>query len=112
MLEDAEQEQFRQQLLEMRVKLQQIEQESKHSADTVELDQAKVGRLSRMDALQGQQMALESERRRKLQLQKIEGALRRITEEEFGYCFKCGEDIDKRRLRADPANTKCIKCAD
>ena len=111
-MDKLELEQFRQQLLQIRTDLEQIEQESKDSGDTVELDQTKVGRLSRMDAMQAQQMALESERRRKFQLQKIEAALKRIEEEEYGYCFVCGEDIAIQRLKADPTHTKCINCAE
>lgn len=41
----------------------------------VELDQSRLGRLSRIDALQGQQMELETARRKQHQLQVIEGAL-------------------------------------
>ena len=111
-MENSEQEQFRQQLLHLRAELEKIEQESKDSGDTVELDQTKVGRLSRMDAMQAQQMALESERRRKLQLQKIEASLKRIENDDYGYCFVCGEDIAMQRLKADPTHTKCINCAE
>lgn len=46
------------------------------------------------------------------ELAQIEGALRRITSEDFGYCFKCDEEIDPRRLEANPTLTRCIKCAD
>ena len=111
-MEESELEQFRQQLLQLRSDLERIERESKENGETVELDQAKVGRLSRMDAMQVQQMALETERRRKQQLQKIEAALNRIEKDDFGYCLVCGEDIDVRRLKADPAHTRCIQCAE
>ena len=43
----------------------------------VQLDQQSVGRLSRMDAIQAQQMALASERQRKLQIARIRRAPRR-----------------------------------
>ena len=111
-MNDIDLENFRQQLLQIRAELEQIEQESKDGGDTVELDQTKVGRLSRMDAMQQQQMALESERRRKLQLQKIEASLKRIQNDDYGYCFVCGEDIAIKRLQADPTHTKCINCAE
>jgi len=78
----------------------------------VELDQARVGRLSRMDALQGQQMAQEAARRRRLQLVRIAGALRRMESGEYGYCAVCGEAIDLRRLAFDPTITRCVACAD
>ena len=78
----------------------------------MELDQASVGRLSRMDAMQSQQMAQELARRRQQQLVRIEGALRRIESGDYGYCSVCDEEIDVRRLTLDPTNTRCVKCAD
>jgi len=109
---DSEIENFHLQLLQMREDLLQIEETSKQGGKTVELDQAKVGRLSRMDAMQSQQIALETERRRKLQLHKIGVTLKRIESDDYGYCLTCGEEIDIRRLKADPTNSKCIVCAD
>jgi len=65
-----------------------------------------------MDVMQAQQMALEGARRRKHQLLIIEGAFRRIEIGEYGYCVVCGDEIDIRRLSIDPANTRCVKCAE
>ena len=84
----------------------------KEAGKTVELDQARVGRLSRMDAMQGQQMALEAARRRQHQLVNIKAALGRIESGQYGYCFGCGKAINPRRLAFDPANTRCIDCAE
>ena len=55
---------FEQQLQGLLAELEALENEFSATGNPVELDQAKVGRLSRMDALQGQQMALETSRRR------------------------------------------------
>lgn len=110
-MDTAALEDYRQRLLALRTSLLAIEQTSQEATRTVELDQAAVGRLSRMDAMQAQQMAQETERRRQLQLQKIAGALRRIDAGEFGDCHVCGEEIDSRRLRADPTITRCVQCA-
>ena len=77
----------------------------------VTLDQSKVGRLSRMDALQGQQMAEETARRRSLEMNRIQAALSRIERDEYGYCLRCEEDIAEKRLEFDAAATLCIKCA-
>jgi DnaK suppressor protein len=63
-----------------------------------------------MDAMQGQEMAQEAARRREAHLVCIEGALRRIETGGFGYCYVCGEEIDPRRLEADPTATRCIAC--
>ncbi len=99
-----------QELRRLRAEIQELDEGSSQGSETVELDQAKVGRLSRMDALQAQQMALESGRRRQNQLVKIDGALRRIESGEFGCCFICGEEIDVRRLTVDPTSTRCVEC--
>jgi DnaK suppressor protein len=111
-MNDEQLEQIRQILFSLRSELQEMERVFKESGETVELDQTRVGRLSRMDAMQTQQMALESARRRQRQLLKIDGALRRIESGEYGYCFVCGEEIDARRLFVDPTSTRCMECVE
>mgnify|MGYP000247623093 CR=1 FL=1 len=103
--------QCKQSLLQLQKEQQELEKEFAAAGDTVMLDQSSVGRLSRMDAMQGQQMALEASRRREMMAEKIEGSLRRVESEEFGTCFYCEEEIDFKRLEADPTNTRCLKCA-
>lgn len=78
---------------------------------TVALDQQAVGRLSRMDALQNQAMARAGSARRQTERARLEAALRRIGEGEYGYCEDCGDAIAPRRLELDPAAMKCIHCA-
>ena len=111
-MNEVEIEQIRQDLLRLRSGLQELEQTFQETSAPVELDQARVGRLSRMDAMQAQQMALEAARRRQRQLLKVEGALLRIESGEYGYCFVCGEEIDVRRLSVDPTNTRCMGCVE
>ena len=89
-----------------------LEQTGSDAASIVELDQTRVGRISRMDALQAQAMSQERERRRVIQLQKIAAALKRIEHNDYGYCNECGEDIAIKRLEFDPATTLCFNCAD
>ena len=94
---------------------QQCETRASHNhqaLETVELDQNRMGRLSRMDALQAQQMAQQAERRRLLKLQQIDGALVRINNDDFGYCFKCEQEIAVERLQFDPTITRCINCCE
>jgi DnaK suppressor protein len=55
-----------------REELHHLAETSAESRKPVELDQTRVGRLSRMDALQDQAMQLETERRRQIELQRIE----------------------------------------
>ncbi len=81
------------------------------AAKPVQLDQASVGRLSRMDAMQGQAMAIESQRRQQLQLRRIEACLGRIDDPSFGFCADCDEPIDLRRLMLNPVLTRCTQCA-
>jgi len=111
-MEQPELEKFRTQLLDLKRELQVMAEASRDSTRPVILDQASVGRLSRMDAMQGQEMAQEVARRRQLQLARIDGALRRIDAGDFGYCFNCGAEIDKRRLSLDPTNARCLACAE
>jgi DnaK suppressor protein len=106
-----QQKDFLQQLRDTRAELVQIEETLKASGKTVELDQTRVGRLSRMDAMQGQQMALQASRRREQQLRLIAAAEKRIEDDEYGYCLECGEAIAIGRLQADPTHSECIDCA-
>jgi DnaK suppressor protein len=103
---------FRQTLIALRDDIEQLIKDSSEAAGTVTLDQSKVGRLSRIDALQAQQMAQETTRRRQIQLQKIDSALRRMDAHAYGYCLSCDEEIVLARLEFDPATTRCIRCMD
>ena len=49
------------------------------------------------------------DRERKL-IKKIDEALARIEEHEYGYCEACGVEIGIRRLEARPTATLCIDC--
>ncbi len=109
---DLDMEFFRARLLDRRAEITQVEETGDQAAQPVELDQSKVGRLSRMDAMQAQAMSLESKRRRKLQIRQIEAALVRIDDESYGYCVDCDESIALQRLEFDPAATRCIQCAE
>jgi DnaK suppressor protein len=40
-----------------------------------------------------------------------EGQLERVGEDNFGHCLRCGEPIQIKRLLFMPESTKCIKCA-
>ena len=77
----------------------------------VRLDQQSAGRLSRMDAMQGQALAQASNLRRKARVFALEAALSRFKEGGFGYCADRGEPITLARLQVDPATWLCIACA-
>ena len=77
-------------------------------AAPVELDQSQQGRLSRIDAIQQQAMAAETQRRRQRDVHLLDAALKRLDEGEYGYCVNCGEAIGTERLALDPATPFCI----
>lgn len=104
-------EKFRNLLLENRKLLKKTIESEKESSETVELDQSKLGRLSRMDALQGQAMSQETKLRHEEALRNISSALSRIESGDFGFCLNCDEVILTERLEADPTASLCINCA-
>ncbi len=98
----------------LRARLAELEGLSAGSGESraaVELDQTRVGRLSRMDAMQGQAMAQATEARRQQEVRRIYAALQRLADGEYGACVQCGEEIAPKRLALDPAVPTCIDCA-
>ncbi len=81
------------------------------SAAPVQLDQQVQGRLSRMDAMQGQAMAQATIERRRIEVAQIDAAFKRMEKDEFGYCVECGDDIAPKRLALSPAIARCVECA-
>ncbi len=102
---------FRGRLLTWIGELEEQAATSSAAGQTVELDQTRVGRVSRIDALQAQAMSQETERRRRLQLVEAKRALGKLDQGEFGYCESCDESIARGRLEANLAVRLCIRCA-
>ena len=102
---------FRDQLLARREAL--VAQDALSEADRapVALNQDSVGRLSRIDAMQLQAMAVAQQHRRRSERAAIDAALGRIEAGEFGDCVRCGEPVAEARLRHNPAAALCIGCA-
>jgi DnaK suppressor protein len=99
-------------LLEARLtELRALLEGARDQVKPVELDQSSVGRLSRMDAMQVQAMALETERRRNVELVRVQSALERLDAGDYGYCLVCDEPVPVKRLEFDPAVTTCVDCA-
>ncbi len=80
------------------------------AAQTVELDQAKVGRLSRMDAMQQQQMAKAAQRGYQRRLALAKSALSAMDGGDYGFCKRCEEPIGFKRLQARPESPFCLEC--
>lgn len=87
-------------------------EEGSGATDVVELDQTRVGRLSRMDAMRAQAMANATAARRKQRIRQIYAALERLRDGEYGWCVECGEAINPQRLHVDPSTPMCVKCAE
>ena len=111
MITDAERDGFRKRLLAERAGLLEEDAQGADDRETVMLDQSSVGRLSRMDAMQRQAMAEATHRRGAARKGRIDAALARIDEGEFGYCTDCGEEIAPKRLELDPTAPTCVSCA-
>lgn len=103
---------FRQKLSAMSDSNQTLVGQVGDASQTVILDQSSVGRLSRMDALQGQAMALASVDRQLALGQSIDAALLRIEKNEYGRCHECDDFIAVARLEIDPVAEFCITCAE
>ena len=82
---------------------------SKDSAGVVELDTS-IGRLSRMDALQSQEMAKELRRRKEEERRSIRAALKRIDKGWYGNCGLCQKPIAEERLEIFPDVLTCVNC--
>ena len=101
---------FRDLLIKEKDELKMLSLKTKDSRAPVILDQQSVGRLSRMDAIQQQNMNLATETNRNNKISQIENTLKRIELGTFGICISCGEEISEKRLLIDPTVLKCIEC--
>lgn len=102
---------FHERLLERQREIRALADLGSEGAKPVELDQQAVGRVSRIDAMQLQAMALATQERRRADIARIEQALARLRSGDYGYCVKCDEAIERKRLEFDPATPMCFACA-
>ncbi|MFT5680614.1 MAG: DnaK suppressor protein [Myxococcota bacterium] len=112
-LTDDERTELRADLDTLRVSLSRLLKDESGLANTVELDQSRMGRISRIDAIQQQKMAQATLRRHQQRLDRVEAAVERYDEDpdEYGPCMRCGEAIGYRRLKAFPDVVVCIGCS-
>lgn len=108
---DPDRETLRDRLEQRLHHLQASSQATAEDRRPVQLDQSSVGRLSRIDAMQVQAMAIASDRMRAGEIRKIEAAIGRLDAGDYGYCVTCGEEIAPKRLIVDPIVPTCIRCA-
>ena len=108
-LKNNEREELYKALLDLREELKQLLENSSDGAQPVSLDEP-IGRLSRMDAMQQQSMVQANRRTAQTRLVRIESALRRHDNDEYGLCAGCEEEIGYARLNAQPEALFCIDC--
>jgi DnaK suppressor protein len=109
-LTPAQIEQLRELLTRQQRELNALLDSAQTDTRPVALDQQAVGRVSRIDAIQQQQMALASQQQAAAQLRLGEQALQRIDSGDYGECKDCGETIAFARLQAQPNTSLCIDC--
>ncbi len=108
-LTDQQRDELRQQLLASRLSLEERSQTAAQDTQPVSLDQP-IGRLTRMDAIQQQQMALGQQQRVEGELQQVIAALHRLERKEDGFCLRCHDAIPYARLTIRPTATLCYEC--
>jgi DnaK suppressor protein len=109
-LDQARIEQLRAQLIVQQGELTELLHNAAATTKPVTLDQQSVGRVSRIDAIQQQQMAIANQQQANDALKRIELALDRIDNGSYGDCLECGEAIAHARLQAQPFAGLCIDC--
>lgn len=80
------------------------------STSPVSPDRA-IGRLTRQDAMQAQQMAIELRRRNRVRLDQVRLALERLESGDYGLCTRCEDEISEARLEVRPEAPLCVECA-
>ena len=108
-LTDIQQNMLHQDLLTLRVELQELLDQSAEQSKPVDLDKP-IGRLSRMDEMQQQSMAQANRHATRQRLLQIGAAIGRIDRDEYGLCICCEEDIGIGRLKARPEAPLCLAC--
>lgn len=103
-------ERLRERLEDLAAELEAALASSAEAARPVELDQPAVGRVSRVDAIQQQQMVRANRQAQRVRLQQTRAALSRFAEGEYGECTQCGESIGFARLAVRPESLFCVTC--
>ena len=97
-------------LNQQKLDLQRLLENSQKNSAPVTLDQQSVGRVSRIDAIQQQQMAVANRDQDSVILKQINASLVRAENHEYGFCLECGEPIACARLQVQPYAENCVSC--
>jgi DnaK suppressor protein len=71
-----------------------------------------IGRLTRMEAISSKSINEAALKKAKNTLPKLERALARIDDPDFGLCSECEAPIPPARLMILPETDICVKCAE
>ncbi|WP_316897438.1 TraR/DksA C4-type zinc finger protein [Pseudodesulfovibrio indicus] len=71
-----------------------------------------IGRISRMDTIVNQSVAETQLSKARVRLARLQEAVKRVDDEDFGLCLDCGEPIPMARLKAMPETGHCVDCAE
>ena len=70
------------------------------------------GRLSRMEAINSKSISEAGLKSARARLPRLETALKKIDDPDFGICVRCNQPIPKGRIMLVPESTVCVQCAD
>jgi DnaK suppressor protein len=106
----ADQNKYKKYLEEALHEVRKYLESSEDAAAAVAPDKG-LGRLSRMEAMQDQQLVMEMRRRKKRQLVEIKLAISRLEMGNYGTCVFCGKEISPERLEVAPEVQTCMSCS-
>lgn len=93
------------QIVDLELNIELLEDKIKPVSPDVSL-----GRLTRQEARQEQELNKKILEDSKLRLRKLQYAKDRVFKENFGYCDICEEEININRLKVLPETTLCMEC--
>ena len=71
-----------------------------------------IGRLSRMEALNDRAVSEASLNAARHKLSRLETALGKVDQPDFGICMSCDNPIPPGRILLMPEATRCVPCAE
>jgi DnaK suppressor protein len=81
------------------------------SVKPVEPDKA-IGRLTRMEAIGSKAISEAVLNSAQIRLAKLETALDKVENAQFGVCIRCSSPIPTARMLLMPESTACVTCAE
>ncbi len=101
--------QLKEKLFKLKSELEIFLEVSKRNAKPVDLEEP-IGRISRMDAMQGQSLAKANKQSLILKSKQVTASINDITNNSYGLCRLCKNPIGFNRLNAKPETPFCINC--